>query len=65
MFSISKIFTLIIILLIITFIFKIFSKKRKPTRVKEPKNLDVFKCPYCGVWNSEKICANNDCSSES
>ena len=61
MFSISKIFTLIIILLAITFIFKIFSKKRKSSKVKNPKNLDVSKCPTCGVWTSEKICINNNC----
>ena len=63
MFSIAKIFTLIIILLAITFIFKIFSKKRKPPKVKDPKNLDVYKCPSCGVWTSEKICTNNNCPS--
>ena len=61
MFSIGKIFTLIIILLAITFIFKILSKKRIPTKVKDPKNLDVSKCPSCGVWTSEKICTNNNC----
>ena len=63
MFSIGKIFTLIIILLTITFIFKIFSKKRKLSKVKDPKDLDVSKCPSCGVWTSEKICTNNDCPS--
>ena len=63
MFSIGKIFTLIIILLAITFIFKIFSKKRTPPKVKDPKNLDVSKCPSCGVWTSEKICTNNNCPS--
>ena len=46
MFSIGKIFTLIIILLAITFIFKILSKKRKPSKVKDPKNLD---------WKGENI----------
>ena len=61
MFSIGKILTLIAILLVITFIFKIISKKRKPTKVKDPKNLDVSKCPSCGVWTSEKICTNNNC----
>ncbi len=61
MFSIGKIFTLIIILLAITFIFKIFSKKRKSLKTKDPKNLDVSKCPLCGVWTSEKVCINNDC----
>ena len=61
MFSIGKIITLIIILLAITFIFKSLSKKRKPSKVKDPKNLDVSKCPYCGVWTSEKICTNNNC----
>ena len=61
MFSIGKIFTLIIILLAITFIFKILSKKRKPSKVKDPKNLDVSKCSSCGVWTSEKICTNNNC----
>ena len=61
MFSISKIFALIIILLAITFIFKIFSKKRKSYKVKDPKNLDISKCPSCGVWTSEKICTNNNC----
>ena len=60
MFSIGKIFTLIIILLAITFIFKILSKKRKLSKVKDPKNLD-FLCPSCGVWTSEKICTNNNC----
>ena len=63
MFSIGKIFTLIIILLAITFIFKILSKKRKSLKTKDPKNLDVSKCPSCGVWTSEKICTNNDCPS--
>ena len=61
MFSIGKIFTLIIILLAITFIFKILSKKRKPSNVKDPKNLEVSKCPSCGVWTSEKICTNYNC----
>ena len=61
MFSIGKIFTLIIILLAITFMFKIFSKKQKPFKVKDSKNLDVSKCPSCGVWTSEKICTNNNC----
>ena len=61
MFSIGKIFTLIVILLVITFIFKILSKNRKSPKIKDPKNLDVSKCPYCGVWTSEKICTNNIC----
>ena len=61
MFSIGKIFTLIIILLAITFIFKILSKKRKPSNVKDHKNLEVSKCPSCGVWTSEKICTNYNC----
>ena len=61
MFSIGKILTLIIILLAITFIFKILSKKRKADKVKDPKNLDVSKCPSCGVWTSEKVCTNNIC----
>ena len=61
MFSIGKILTLIIILLAITFIFKILSKKRKSSKEKNPKNLDVSKCPSCGVWTSEKICTNNNC----
>ena len=63
MFSIGKIFTLIIILLAITFIFKILSKKRKSPKVIDPKNLDVSKCPSCGVWTSEEICTNNNCPS--
>ena len=63
MFSIGKIFTLIIILLAITFIFKILSKKRKSIKVIDPKNLDVSKCPSCGVWTSETICTNNNCPS--
>ena len=63
MFSIGKIFTLIIILLAITFIFKILSKKRKSPKVIDPKNLDVSKCPSCGVWTSETICTNNNCPS--
>ena len=63
MFSIGKIFTLIIILLAITFIFKVLSKKRKLSKVKDPKNLDISKCPICGVWTSEKICSNNNCPS--
>ena len=61
MFSIGKILTLIIILLAITFMFKIFSKKRKSIKTKDPKNLDVSKCPSCGVWTSEKVCTNNNC----
>ena len=61
MFSIGKILTLIIILLAITFIFKILSKKGKADKVKDPKNLDVSKCPSCGVWTSEKVCTNNIC----
>ena len=61
MFSIGKIFTLIIILLAITFIFKILSKKKKSSKAKNSKNLDVSKCPSCGVWTSEKICTNNNC----
>ena len=61
MFSIGKILTLIIILLAITFIFKILSKKQKTNKVKDPKNLDVSKCPSCGVWTSEKVCTNNIC----
>ena len=64
MFSITKIFTLIIILLSVIFIFKIFSNKRKLDKIKDPKNLDVFKCPNCGVWSSEKNCTNNNCPSE-
>jgi hypothetical protein len=64
MFSIGKIFTLIIILLVITFIFKILSKKRKSSNMKDSKNLDVSKCPSCGVWTSEKVCTNNDCPFE-
>ena len=61
MFSIGKIFILIIILLAITYTFKILSKKRKPNKVKDPKNLDVSKCPSCGVWTSQKVCTNNNC----
>ena len=61
MFSLGKIFTLIFILLAITFIFKILSKKPKSSKLKEPKNLDVSKCPSCGVWTSEKICTNSNC----
>ena len=63
MFSIGKIFTLIIILLAISFIFKILSKKRKSPKVIDPKNLDVSKCPSCGVWTSEKTCTNDNCPS--
>ena len=64
MFSIGKIFTLIIILLAIIFIFKILSKQRKSSNVKDSKNLDVSKCPICGVWTSEKNCSNKNCSSK-
>ena len=63
MFSVGKIFTLIIILLAITFIFKILSKMRKSYKVKDHKNLDVSKCPSCGIWTSEKNCSNNNCPS--
>ena len=38
-----------------------FSKKRKSPNEIDPKNLDVSKCPSCGVWTSEKICTNNNC----
>ncbi len=64
MFSIGKILTLIAILLVITFIFKIFSNKRKSLKTKDPKNLDVSKCPFCGVWTSEQVCSNNNCPSK-
>ncbi len=64
MFSLGKIFTLIIILLFITFIFKFLSIKSKRSKLKDAKNLDVFKCPSCGVWTSEKVCTNNNCPSE-
>lgn len=64
MFSIGKILTLILILLVITFIFKIFSNKRKSPKIKDPKNLDVSKCPFCGVWTSEQVCSNNNCPSK-
>ena len=64
MFSIGKIFTLIIILSAITFIFKILSNKQKSTKIKDPKDLDVSKCPNCGIWTSKKICTNNDCPFE-
>ena len=60
MFSIGKIFTLIIILLAITLYLKFFQKSEN-LKIKDPKNLDVSKCPSCGVWTSEKICTNNNC----
>ncbi len=61
MFSIGKIFTLIIILLFVWFFFKILANKKKMRNSGDPKKLDAFKCPSCGVWSSENICTNQNC----
>ena len=63
MFSIGKIFTLILILLTIWYVFKIFGKKKKSNKHADPKKLDAYKCPSCGVWTFEKNCTNQNCSS--
>ena len=62
MFSIGKIFTLIIILLFVWLFFKILANKKKRSKSGESKKLDAFKCPSCGVWSSEKICTNQNCT---
>ena len=62
MFSIGKIFTLIIILLLVWLFFKILANKKKRSKSVDPKKLDAFQCPSCGVWSSEKMCTNQNCT---
>ena len=62
MFSISKLFWLIIIILIVWYLFKIIEKKNKNSKSKnDPKNLEAFKCPVCGLWSSQKMCNDKNC----
>ena len=62
MFSISKLFWLIIIILIVWYLFKVIEKKNNNSKgKKDPKNLEAFKCPVCGLWSSEKLCNDKNC----
>ena len=62
MFSISKLFWLIIIILIVWYLFKVIEKKNNKSKGKnDPKNLEAFKCPVCGLWSSEKLCNDKNC----
>ena len=62
MFSLNKLFWLIIIILIVWYLFKIIEKKNKNLQKKnDPKNLEAFKCPVCGLWSSEQVCHNKNC----
>ncbi len=62
MFSINKLILLIIIILFVWYLFKIIEKKNKQQKVnQDPKNLEAFQCPTCGLWSSEKFCQDKNC----
>lgn len=66
MFSISKLFWLIIIILIIWYLFKLIENKNKNknknSKTKhDPKNLEAFRCPVCGLWSPQTICNDKNC----
>ena len=62
MFSLGKLIWLIVIILVVWYVFKIIEKKNKNKKAKEnPKNLEAFKCPFCGLWTSENNCSDKNC----
>ena len=66
MFSLNKIFWLIIILIVVWYVFKFIEKKNKNIEKDseegnaEKKNIDAFKCSECGLWVT-KSCDNQNC----
>ena len=67
MFSLNKIFWLIVILFVVWYVFKFIEKKNKTIKKKsneyksEKKNLDAFKCSVCGLWSTSENCNNDKC----
>tara|TARA_B100001758_G_C17967439_1_gene381481 strand:- start:179 stop:397 length:219 start_codon:yes stop_codon:yes gene_type:complete len=65
MFSLNKIFWLIIILIVVWYVFKFIEKKNKNIEKDseegsaEKKNIDAFKCSVCGLWSTDKSSCNN------
>ena len=71
MLSVSKIFWLIIILIVVWYLFKIIEKRKlnldNNTQKKDndninKKNIDAFKCDVCGLWSTGKKCNNKECT---
>jgi len=66
LFSINKIFWLLIILLIVWYGFKFLEKKNKNSKIfkqqnKDEENLDAFQCKVCGLWSTGVNCDNEKC----
>ena len=71
MLSLSKIFWLVIILIIVWYLFKIIEKRKfnldNNTQKKNndninKKGIDAFKCDVCGLWSTGKKCNNKECT---
>ena len=74
MLSLSKIFWLFIILIIVWYLFKIIEKRKfnldNNTQKKNndninKKGIDAFKCDVCGLWSTGKKCNNKECINSS
>ena len=74
MLSLSKIFWLVIILVIVWYLFKIIEKRKfnldNNTQKKNndninKKGIDAFKCDVCGLWSTGKKCNNKECINSS
>ena len=74
MLSLSKIFWLVIILIIVWYLFKIIEKRKfnldNNTQKKNndninKKGIDAFKCDVCGLWSTGKKCNNKECINSS
>ncbi len=62
MFSLSKIFWLVLILGTIWFIFKFIERKKNDsTKLNKSKRIDAFKCKKCGFWSADEYCKNKHC----
>ena len=68
MLSLSKIFWLAIILLVVWYLFKIIEKRKLNSRNSEAKDesnsrkgIDAYKCEKCGLWSTGDKCNNKEC----
>lgn len=71
MLSISKIFWLLIILVVVWYTFKIIEKRKtisknndKSQEDMSKKGIDAYKCDNCGCWSPGDKCNNKKCSKE-
>ena len=71
MLSISKIFWLLIILVVVWYTFKIIEKRKSISKNNDKsqedmskKGIDAYKCDNCGCWSPGDKCNNKKCSKE-